>query len=249
MDKKSFRDCAEKSQNYFEVEHIKRDKATDDYDIIFTELNQGGMKMYKETSKEKVIRFSIIAAIATVTLYLFVNQYTPQEESATSPAQEKAVKQMAVVLQEQNQEHDVPKLTMVKEHEGEPILVTYQVDTENNYRFETLHAVNLKNTPTDMQQDKNTDGIWLREENNWTYYSPELQVEKRSEEFRKKAEKNFTTNIEEMEAGKYILQVDNEQGPVLEKKLEGKPVSIVRLSENDDLWLVLFEKETILLVP
>ncbi|WP_339147280.1 MULTISPECIES: hypothetical protein [unclassified Sutcliffiella] len=205
--------------------------------------------MYKETGKEKVIRFSIIAAIATVTLYLFVNQYTPQEEPVTAPPQEKAVKQMAVVLQERNQEQAIPKLTMVREHEGEPILVTYQVDTENNYRFETLQAVNLKITPTDMQQDQKTDGVWLKEENNWTYYNPELQVEKRQGKFRIKVENSFSTNIEELDTDNYVLQVNNKQGPILEKTLEEKPLSVVRLSENDDLWFVLFEKDTILLVP
>ncbi len=205
--------------------------------------------MYKETGKEKIIRFSIIAAIATVTLYLFVNQYTPKEEYTAAIPQKNEVKQMAVVLQEKNQGQDSPKLVMIKEHEGEPILVTYMVDIENNYRFETLHAVNLKNAPTDIQKDQKTDGVWLKEGKNWTYYNPELQVEKRQGEFRLEAEKSFSTNIEELETNNYVLQINNKQGPILEKTLEEKPISVVRLSENNDLWFVLFEKDTILLVP
>lgn len=205
--------------------------------------------MYKETGKERVIRFSIIAAIATVTLYLFVNQYTPKDEYTTASIESFGVQQMAVVLKEINQEQAFPKLAMVKEHEGEPILVTYRVNIEKDYRFETLHAVNLKSTPTDMQLDESTNGIWVKEANSWTYYNQQLEIEKRQEEFRTNEERDFTIHIEEMETGKYLLQVIDEQGPILEKKLDEKPVSVVRLSEKNDLWFVLFEKDTILLVP
>lgn len=205
--------------------------------------------MYKETGKEKIIRFSIIAAIATVTLYLFVNQYAPQEESTTTSIQHEKVQQMAIVLQERTQIEGAPILAMVKEHEGEPYLVTYQVDAANNYRFETIDAVNLENSPTEIQLDKVTDGIWLKEASGWIYYNRQLQTEKRQEKYKMESEDGFFFDTEVKEDGKFLLKVMDEQGPILEKTLEEKPVSIVRLSEENDLWFVLFEKDTILLVP
>ena len=206
--------------------------------------------MYKETGKEKMIRFSIISAIAAVTLYLFVSQYTPTDNQAVVQPEKNEVKQMAVVLQELNQQNDTPKLAMVKEHENQPMLIIYEVDVASNYRFETQFAVNLEDAPTDIKRDEASDGVWLQtEDNSWTYYNPQLEQVKREEKNISEEQATFTVNIKEIDSKQYELQIHNEDGTVLKKELDEEPLSIVRLSEQKDLWFVLFEKDTILLVP
>lgn len=205
--------------------------------------------MYKETGKEKVIRFSIISAIAAVTLYLFVSQYTPTNEQAVVQPEKNQMKQMAVVLQEMNQQHHSPVLAMIKEHENQPMLIIYKVDVENNYRFETQHAVNVEETPTDIKRDEVSDGVWLKTNNNWTYYDPQLQQVQREEKNISKEQPTFSVDINEVDSKQYEIQIHNEDGTVLKKELDEEPLSVVRLSEQKDLWFVLFEKDTILLVP
>ena len=205
--------------------------------------------MYKETGKEKIIRFSIIAAIAAVTLYLFVNQYTPTNEEAVVQPEQRQVKQLAVVLQEMNQQHDFPMLAMVKEYENQPMLVIYKVDIENNYRFETQNAINLEEAPTDIKRDEVSDGVWLKMNKNWVYYDSDLQQAKRQEEYIKEEDPTFSVDVTEGDSGLYELQIHNEDDSILKKELDKEPMSVVRLSEQKDLWFVLFEKDTILLVP
>jgi hypothetical protein len=222
-----------------------------DYDIIFEELFQGGMTMYKETGKEKILRFSIIAGIAAATLYLFVNQYSPPLEESAGPADAISSSQelMAAVLQERDEQHDSPILVMVKEHEKQPVLVTYKVDIENNYRFETLYAADLKGSPTEIKTDMDSDGVWLKMDNSWSYYDEELNMGDRDEKNIMKQQDDFEISIEETDAEQFRLSIDTGEEPLLEKTFENRPYSVVRLSENSDLWLVLFEKDTILLVP
>ncbi|WP_404444529.1 hypothetical protein LG307_17115 [Sutcliffiella horikoshii] len=205
--------------------------------------------MYKETGKEKIIRFSIIAAIAAVTLYLFVNQYTPTNEQAVVQPEQIQVKQLAVVLQEMNQHHDFPMLAMVKEHENQPMLVIYKVDIENNYRFETQKAINLEEAPTDIKRDEVSDGVWLKLDKTWVYYDSDLQQAKRQEEYIKEEDPTFSVDVTEGDSGLYELQIHNEDDSILKKQLDKEPMSVERLSEQKDLWFVLFEKDTILLVP
>ncbi|MEA3320850.1 MAG: hypothetical protein U9Q88_12655 [Bacillota bacterium] len=205
--------------------------------------------MYKETGKEKMIRFSIISAIAAVTLYLFVSQYTPTYEEVFVQPEQKQVEQLAVVLQEFNIQHPSPVLAMVKEHENQPMLIIYKVDIENNYRFETQFAVNLEEAPTDIKRDEVSDGVWLKTDNTWTYYDSQLQQTKRQEQHINKEEPTFSVDINKVDSKLYELQINNEDGTVLKKELDKEPVSVVRLSEQKDLWFVLFEKDTILLVP
>lgn len=206
--------------------------------------------MYKETSKEKMIRFSIISAIAAVTLYLFVSQYNPTNDQTVARPEENQVKQMAVVLQEMNQQHNSPVLAMIKEHENQPMLIIYKVDVKNNYRFETQHAVNVEEVPTDVKRDKVSDGVWLKtEDNSWTYYDSRLEQVKREEKNISKEEPTFSVNTNKVDSNLYELQIQKEDGTVLKKELNEEPLSVVRLSEQKDLWFVLFEKDTILLVP
>ncbi len=206
--------------------------------------------MYKETGKEKMIRFSIISAIAAVTLYLFVSQYTPTDEQAIVQPEKNQVKQMAVVLQEINEQHNAPKLAMVKEHEGQPMLIIYEVDVASNYRFETQFAMNLEDAPTDIKRDEVSDGVWLKtEDNSWTYYDSQLEQVKREENNISKEQPTFSVDINEVDSKQYELQIHNEDGTVLKKELNEEPLSVVRLSEQKDLWFVMFEKDTILLVP
>ncbi|MGD6992641.1 hypothetical protein [Sutcliffiella horikoshii] len=208
------------------------------------------MKMYKETGKEKMIRFSIISAIAAVTLYLFVSQYTPTSDPAVVQPEQNQVKQMTVVLQEINEEHHAPKLAMVKEHENQPMLIIYEVDVESNYRFETQYAINLADAPTDIKRDEVSDGVWLKnEDSKWTYYDRELEQVKREEKNISKDQATFSVDINEVDSKQYELQIKNEDGTVLKKELDEEPLSVVRLSEQNDLWFVVFEKNTILLVP
>ncbi|TYS69083.1 hypothetical protein FZC76_09155 [Sutcliffiella horikoshii] len=205
--------------------------------------------MYKETGKEKMIRFSIISAIAAVTLYLFVSQYTPTNEVVVVQPEKIQVKQLAVVLQEFNIQHHSPVLAMVKEHENQPMLIIYKVDIENNYRFETQYAVNLEDAPTDIKRDEVSDGVWLKTDNTWTYYDSQLRQAKRQEQHINKEEPTFSVNINEVDSERYELQIHNEDGTVLKKELDKEPITVVLLSEQKDLWFVLFEKDTILLVP
>ncbi|KPB05385.1 hypothetical protein [Bacillus sp. CHD6a] len=205
--------------------------------------------MYKETGKEKLIRFSIISAIAAVTLYLFVSKYTSTNETAVVQPAPKQVKQLVVVLQEMNLQHDSPVLAMVKEHENQPMLIIYTVDIGNNYRFETQYAVNLEEAPSDIKRDEVSDGVWLKTDNTWNYYNSQLQQVNRQEQHIKKEESTFSIDINEVDSKRYELKIHNEDGTVLKKELDNEPISVVSLSEQKDLWFVLFEKDTILLVP
>ncbi|NLP52002.1 hypothetical protein [Bacillus sp. RO1] len=205
--------------------------------------------MYKETGKEKLIRFSIISAIAAVTLYLFVSQYTSTNEEVVVQPEQQQVKQLAVVLQEMDFQHHSPMLAMVKEHENQPMLIIYKVDIENNYRFETQYAVKLEETPTDIKRDEVSDGVWLKTDNTWTYYDSQLKQVKRQEQHINNEELTFSVDINEVDSKRYELQIHNEDGTILKKELDKEPLSVVRLSGQKDLWFVLFEKDTILLVP
>ncbi|QFT90204.1 hypothetical protein FIU87_16190 [Bacillus sp. THAF10] len=200
--------------------------------------------MYKETQKEKIIRFTIIALIGIFIMYLFMNQYASEQITVDT----KPIKQLALTLQESNQHQDTPKLAMIREYDGKPTLIIYRVNKEKNYLFETISAVTLDTVPQKLKKDKSSDGVWVETSGSWTYYNESLETEAREEHNILDERNKFSYSVEKSD-DKYSVSVENDQGVLLEKTLNHEPKSIIRLSENNDLWFVLFEKESILLVP
>lgn len=204
--------------------------------------------MYKESKKEKIIRFLIIGVIGITTLYLFSIQYGPVEvkEKVQPP---EPFQPMAVVVQEKDQQNQNPVIAIVKEHEKKPILVTYMIDEKDNYKFDTINAIELETHPTRLEKDKNSNGVWLQADEEWMFYNEELIVEKGVKKEENEIEEDFQVSIEETDTEQYVVKLSNETGFIIQKSFKEKPLSVHKLSIEHDLWLVLFEKDTVLLIP
>ncbi|WP_078379384.1 hypothetical protein [Sutcliffiella halmapala] len=205
--------------------------------------------MYKESKKEKVLRFIIIGFIGLFTLYLFSIQYSPNKENQHVEIPD-TFKPLAVVIQEQDEKNEFPIITMVKEHEEKPLLATYKINLTNDYKFETIYAVELKSVPTAMEKDDHSSGVWLLMKGEWIHFNEELVME---QDVEKRAnageEETFKLSIELTETEQYLLKLSNESGIVIQKAFIEEPISVLKLSSSDDLWLVLFQKDTVLLIP
>ncbi|WP_417899310.1 hypothetical protein ABN702_02800 [Bacillus haimaensis] len=204
--------------------------------------------MYKESKKEKIIRFLIIGVIGITTLYLFSVQYGSDEEKEKAKPP-KPFQPMAVVVQEKDQQNQTPVIAIVKEHEEKPILVTYKINEKDNYKFDTINAIELKTHPTQLEKDPKSKGIWLQTDEEWMLYNEELKMEKGVKKEENEEEKDYQVSIEETDTKQYVVKLSNEGGFIIQKSFDEKPISVHKLSEKHDLWLVLFEKDTVLLIP
>lgn len=204
--------------------------------------------MYKESKKEKMIRFLIIGVIGITTLYLFSIQYSSKGEvEKTKPP--KPFEPMAVVIQEKDQQNRTPVIAIVKEHEGKPILVTYRIDEEDNYKFDTINAVELETHPTQIEKDPDSNGVWLQTDDEWMFYNEALMGEKSVKREQGEEKEDYQASIVETDTGQYLVKLSDDSGFIIQKSFEEKPISVHKLSKEHDLWLVLFENDTVLLIP
>ncbi|MDX5476510.1 MAG: hypothetical protein LPK00_13325 [Bacillaceae bacterium] len=202
--------------------------------------------MRNETKKEKLIRISLIVIISIVTMFLFKVQF--QMFTFTSETQIEKIELQVEVLQVIDKDNEYPIIAMVKENEGKPMLVTYKINVKDNFRFETIQAVELTEIPKSIMKDEATDDLWVELKDGFTLFTKELNIVNTRTKIISKLEQNhYSHEINKMDTGQYLIEVYKEDRKIVHKAIQQKPVNVYALSKDETLWLIELEDDVMLL--
>ncbi|WP_100333335.1 hypothetical protein [Bacillus alkalisoli] len=202
--------------------------------------------MKNETKNEKIIRLSLIVIISIITMLLFKVQF--QMFTFSSDDSFENVKLQVEVLQVMDENNESPIVAMVKDYEGKPMLVTYRINVNDNFRFETIQAVELKEVPNSISKNASSNDVWVELKDEFTLFTKELDVVKTQlEKPVKKTQEQYNIQISEMDTVQYLIEVYKNDIKVVQKAIQQKPVHVHKLSTDDSLWLIQLEEDVMLL--
>lgn len=187
----------------------------------------------KESLKEKRIRFVLIGFFIFVVIGAFLYRYEIREtqEMDESPP-------LALILKESKDINDNPIIALYEYKNGKHILAVYEIERKNRYKFNAKHVIELNEAPEQISPDRAEEGIWVKANNKWKYFSSSLQEVDR-------VPKNRVTDTSSktpysFDDKKAILTINSNHSIVLE---EGeKPTGLFSLAEDRSIWLVLTER-------
>ncbi|WP_102274248.1 hypothetical protein [Cytobacillus massiliigabonensis] len=187
----------------------------------------------KESLKEKRIRFVLIGFFIFLVIGAFLYRFELREtqDKDYSPP-------LALVLKKSADMNDNPVIALYEYKNGKHILAVYEIERTNRYKFNAMHVIELKEAPEQISPDRRDEGIWVKANKNWTYYSPNLHEEERELEHRIANSTSETSySFDDKRA---ILTIDSKHSIVLEKG--EKPTGLFALSEDRSVWLVITER-------
>ena len=202
--------------------------------------------MRNETRREKLIRISLIVIISIVTMFLFKVQF--QMFTFTPETQIEAIELQVEVLQVIDESNEFPIIAMVKDNEGKPMLVTYKINVKDNFRFETIQAVELTEVPKSIKKDEATGDLWVELKDGFTLFTKELNiVNTPSDSIPKLEQDQYSHKINKMDTGQYLIEIYKEDRKIVQKAIQQKPVNVYALSKEETLWLIELEDDVMLL--
>ena len=191
----------------------------------------------QESNREKFLRYLLIGLCMLVVLGGFIYSSDSSEKAdGKTPSIQAEV--LSVGSETKN-----PVIAVAKMVEEQPVLVIYELDRNNQYYFKVLHSVSLHNKVKTMSLAKEHNGIWVQlEKRKWALFSDSLEVVKE----RKDAPSHVTTsrNPFSQEKGGIISLPGSIRLDLSGKSVE--PNEIHSISEDDSLWMVVFEKDLVL---
>lgn len=187
----------------------------------------------KESLKEKRIRFVLIGFFIFLVIGAFLYRYEIREtqEMDESPP-------LALIIKKSKDMNDNPIIALYEYKNSKHILAVYEIERKNRYKFNAKHVIELNEAPEQISPDRKDEGIWVKANNNWKYFSGNLQEVDRML-------KNRTTDTSSktpysFDDKRAILTINSNHSIVLE---EGeKPTGIFSLSEDGSVWLVITER-------
>lgn len=194
-----------------------------------------------ETPNERRIRLFLLTVIVVIVLVSFYAQYVRFQERSQliNPIQ---FKPMVSVIQKMNGSQN-PIIAMVKNYENKPILILYEINVSDRYKFETLQSVELKEFPKQIASD--ALGIWLEMNDDWYFFDQNLQARpKRPDEIIVLEEpiKFYTEKNKEKVNVTVILKGEK----IWEDRFNENPILIDSISVNNDKWLIVFEDDVVI---
>ncbi|KOP83753.1 hypothetical protein ACFFHH_11175 [Cytobacillus solani] len=186
----------------------------------------------KESLKEKRIRFVLIGFFVFLVICGFLYRFEMREtrDNDYSP--------LALVLKKSADMNDNPNIVLYEYKNSKHILAAYEIERMNRYKFNTLHVIELEEAPEQISPDRTAEGIWVKANRKWTYYSQSLHEEDRPPENRITDSSSGTPYS--YDDKKAILTINNNHSIVLEKG--EKPTGLLSLSYDGSVWLVITER-------
>lgn len=194
----------------------------------------------EETAKERRIRYALIFLFILLIAASFLFRANKQPNGELE-----ATGMLALVLQESTEEKVNPIIALYKENAGQHMLIFYEIERDNEFRFEAQKAVTLRKAPTAMAKDQSDTGIWLKLGNKWIYFNQSLEQMKNDP---KNIQKNVGQAVPFQKKRRkdqlhLSLQTINQQRVEVSLPNPKDPQKIFRLSENGKLWLIQYEEE------
>ncbi|AST92869.1 MULTISPECIES: hypothetical protein [Sutcliffiella] len=199
----------------------------------------------KESRKERMVRFGILAVVISFTIYLFTVQFSMFQQASPTEDNATDIPFLVEVLQEKDENHANPIISMVREAENKPVLISYEIKIENNFQFSTINAIELQENPTRLLADE-SEGVWLGMDDDWTLFTEELEIVTNSKNVPEQKEQNYEMVVEETESY-YLMKIMKDGELLFQKNFQEQPLSIKRLSITEDLWLVIFNNDVTVL--
>ncbi|WP_201715889.1 hypothetical protein [Rossellomorea arthrocnemi] len=196
----------------------------------------------QESKREKFLRYLLIGLCLLVVLggYLYSSSSSGKGDGIEPSIH-------AEVLSRGDGNHN-PVIAVAKVVEKQPVLVIYELDRNNQYYFKVLHSVSLHNPVKSLGITKEHNGIWVQlEKKKWIFFSDSLETlrEKDSEPASITSSRR-SFHIQENTGFISIPEDDAKSDRLDLSERKEKPKEIHSLSEDDSLWLVVFEKDLVL---
>ena len=196
----------------------------------------------QESNREKFLRYLLIGLCLLVVLGGFLYSSDPSEKvDGKTPSIQAEV--LSVGSEDKNSVIAVAKVV-----EEQPVLVIYELDRNNQYYFKVLHSVSLHNKVKTMSMAKEHNGIWVQfEAGKWVLFSESLEVMQE----RKNGPLSTATSRHPFHNGEGdgFIHISMEEGNPVRLNLPSsreKPKEIHSLSEDDSLWMIVFQKDLVL---
>lgn len=194
----------------------------------------------QESKREKVLRYLLIGICLLVVLGGFLYSSSSDKVEEIEPTIH------AEVLSRGDGSRN-PVIAVAKVVEEKPVLVIYEIDQKNQYYFKVLHSVSLHNAVKMLRTTKEHNGVWVQmEEGKWVLFSESLEVLQE-----RKSDPSSVTSTRQpfhIQEDTGFISISRESRDVrldLTDK-NGEPKEIHSLSEDDSVWLVVFQKDMVL---
>lgn len=181
-----------------------------------------------ETKREKRLRYFLVAVFVSITIGALFYKYNGIDQAKRDDPVP------LVIVIEGSSEKDNPVVIMYDFREPKHILAQYEIERNHDYRFKTLHAVEIKQAVTDLEKDRD-EGVWVKISGKWHYFDQDLQPKKRSLEYKSSTKPIPYTEVQ-TEDGKWIVLGDGERVKVEVNEIVRQ---VLPLSIDQRLWLIL----------
>ncbi|TCJ04629.1 hypothetical protein [Cytobacillus praedii] len=190
----------------------------------------------KESLKEKRIRLVLIGFFIFLVICGFLYRFEIRENQDL--VKDKDHSPLALVLKKSEDINDNPVIVLYEYRNSKHIIATYEIERTNRYKFNTLHVIELKEAPEQISPDRTNEGIWVKANRKWTYYSQSLREEERTPKYRKtNSSSDSPYSFDDKTA---ILTINSDLSIVLEKG--EKPTGLFSLSYDGSVWLVVTKR-------
>lgn len=191
------------------------------------------MIILEEPKRDTFIRVSIIIASVFIVCIAFLIQDKKRSDPEFSP--------IATVVHLSSSINDPPVIALYRNHNKKHLLILYEVNRKNNNHFEVIQTIELKEKPFNLQNDKESNGVWVLFDDGWKYYNEKLTEENRDYEL--KADHTASLPFKYDKNTKKVQLFLNEQSIQFFLPENEELVGICFLSKDKKLLLALFEND------
>jgi hypothetical protein len=193
----------------------------------------------EETKREKYIRFLLISLCLLIVIIGFYYSGLPQEAD-----RKRDPHVSAQVLRKEDAGQDAV-IAVSRMTGDQPVLVIYEINKDDNYHFNVLHQVELKEFIEEMKVGSDGSGLWARvKKDQWFLFSNRLKMLNQTEHPESAHTTRQVFHYEESTSKASFEKKSRKIELQLHKKT--KPMEIHPLSAVDTLWLVVYEDELVL---
>ncbi|WP_142386516.1 hypothetical protein [Bacillus sp. Marseille-P3661] len=190
----------------------------------------------KESVMQRRLRLVMLTAVVLCVILAFYYQTLKFGNNQTSNSFDQKVSVIRRMTDSQN-----PLVAVAKMHEQKPILLLYNIDVLDNYKFETVNVVELKTQPEAMVAEEPL-GVWIKLEGNWYFFDMNLQSRQKDDDETILINKSVQFKMVE---DRVVVYSTN--GTLLwSERFQDTPVSIHSLSRDNKLWLIVFKDDIII---
>lgn len=130
------------------------------------------------------------------------------------------------------------EIVMTRKEDKEHLLVKYQISFED-YKFESLSAMNLKEPILNLEYKPSTKQVWVEDSDGWKLYDENLEKVIEKVDLRT-IYSPYQITVKEQEKN-YELAVSGEGIENWKTIFEKRPIDVGIIDSQKDLWIILFE--------